>query len=287
MIALLGASGYVGQTFQAELEKRNLKYIPVSRKDTDYYDLFKLKEFIKNNSIKFLINAAGFTGKPNVDQCEVKKRDTIMGNVMLPKIISLACLSEKINWGHVSSGCLYNGDNGGGGFTEDDEPNFSFDSESYSFYSGSKALAEKILKEDPTCYIWRLRMPFDNINGPRNYLSKLIKYEKTYHDTNSMSHRSHFVKYCMDLYELNAPFGIYNITNDGYISTREIVQMMKEILNLEKEFIFFEDGKEFLKSIKAPRSNCILDVSKLKSTGVSVMHCRDAIEEALRSWRNE
>ena len=60
-----------------------------------------------------------------------------------------------------------------------------------------------------------------------------------------------------------------------------------EILNLEKEFIFFEDGKEFLKSIKAPRSNCILNVSKLKSTGVSVMHCRDAIEEALRSWRNE
>ena len=45
--------------------------------------------------------------------------------------------------------------------TEDDDPNFSFRSPPCSFYSGSKALGEEVLEGAENCYIWRLRIPFN------------------------------------------------------------------------------------------------------------------------------
>ena len=41
---------------------------------------------------EFLINAAGYTGKPNVDACELHKADCLMGNAVLPGIIAQAPL---------------------------------------------------------------------------------------------------------------------------------------------------------------------------------------------------
>ena len=57
----------------------------------------------------FLVNCAGYTGKPNVDACEVHKAATLVGNTLLPQTIAHACAAAGIPWGHVSSGCIYAG----------------------------------------------------------------------------------------------------------------------------------------------------------------------------------
>ena len=73
----------------------------------------------------FVINCAGYTGKPNVDACETNKGECRKGNIELPKVISNACALVGIPWGHVSSGCIYTGNRlDGSGFTEEDPPNF-------------------------------------------------------------------------------------------------------------------------------------------------------------------
>src|SRR5438067_1708626 len=64
------------------------------------------------------------------------------------------------------------------GFTETDTPNFSFRDLPCSFYSGTKALAEEAIAGVGNSYIWRLRIPFDEVDGPRNYLSKVQRYSK-------------------------------------------------------------------------------------------------------------
>ena len=55
------------------------------------------------------INAAGYTGKPNVDACETARADTLQGNTLLPQTIAQACAAAGIPWGHVSSGCIFSG----------------------------------------------------------------------------------------------------------------------------------------------------------------------------------
>jgi len=313
MIALLGASGYIGSAFAEALEQRRCPFLSVSRAQVDYERFPVLLEFLRENKPAFLINAAGFAGRPNVDACEVARSETFQGNVLLPVTIAHACEITGTPWAHVSSGCIYNGakvlrdgqweietDLGSSGFRklrrehpenirgfdEADVPNFSFKRPPCSFYSGSKALAEEALSKVNGCYIWRLRMPFDERDNARNYLTKLQRYVKLYESINSLSHRGDFVRACLELWERRAPFGIYNLTNPGYISTREVVQEIQRVLGLEREFAFFSDDAEFYDSgTRAIRSNCILEVDKLLGAGVRMRPVTEALTDSLKRWQ--
>ena len=82
----------------------------VSRDQVNYYDHNSLASYLKSSCTSFLINCAGFTGKPNVDACESAKYECLQGNAVLPGIIREVCEDLKIPWGHVSSGCVYSGE---------------------------------------------------------------------------------------------------------------------------------------------------------------------------------
>jgi UDP-glucose 4,6-dehydratase len=313
MILLLGASGYVGQAFAGELYRRGSRFVPLTRKALDYTQFDLLFDYVRKLRPSFLINAAGYTGRPNVDACEDAREATLAGNTLLPQTIARVCLMLKTPWGHVSSGCVYDGakvlDNGGLhiekdlsrpevqrlfaqhpeqflGFTELDKPNFTFLSPPCSFYSGTKALAEDSIRDTGNCYLWRLRIPFNEFDGERNYLSKIQRYPKVYDNLNSLSHLGDFVRACLALWERRAPFGVYNVTNPGAVTTRQVVEMIQRILKPYRRFEYWQDDAEFYRfGAKTPRSNCILDVSKLLATGVRMRPVEEAVENALRKWQ--
>jgi len=289
--------------------------VALSRKQTDYTRFEPLLELLKSKKPEFVVNAAGYTGKPNVDACEVAKADTLAGNTLLPQTIAQACAAVKIPWGHVSSGCIFSGakivENGRTtvekdmsrpdlraivenspdkihGFAETDAPNFSFRDLPCSFYSGTKALAEEAIAGVGESYIWRLRIPFDEFDNGRNYLSKLQRYPKIYDNINSVSHRADFVRGCLDLWEKRAPFGIYNVTNRGFVTARQVVEMIEKILKPKRKFEFWKDDKEFYQqAAKTPRSNCVMDISKLLAAGVKVRDVHEALEDSLKNWKAE
>ena len=170
MILLLGGSGYIGKAFQRFFEKHNVSFQSVSRAVSGYDHEDRLIELLRATRPSFVINAAGYTGLPNVDACELHKTECLLANAVLPGVIRRACEHVGVPWGHVSSGCVYTGSKAdGSGFTEDDPPNFDFRHNNSSFYSGSKALGEELLADAETCYVWRPRMPFNHIDHPRNY----------------------------------------------------------------------------------------------------------------------
>lgn len=312
MIIVLGGSGYVGGAFAAELRRRGRDFRVIARRELDYTRFDRLVELLRTAKPDFLINAAGYTGKPNVDACELHKADTLLGNVLLPRVVAQACEASGVPWGHVSSGCIYSGAKLSGpdgwrtvkdlsqgeghqlaetrpelirGFTEEDAPNFCFRDEPCSIYSGSKALGEEVIAGG-RCYLWRLRIPFDEVDNRRNYLSKIQNYPKVYENVNSISHRLDFVRACLDLWQLQAPFGIYNVTNPGFITTRQVIRRMVEILKPERTFEFWANDEEFYRlAAKTPRSNCVLDVTKLLNAGVKIRPVWEALEDSLRHWQ--
>jgi dTDP-4-dehydrorhamnose reductase len=314
-VILTGATGYVGQVFAQELTRRGHPFIPLSRSTVDYTRFDVLLNFLRDQKPSFLINVAGYTGKPNVDACELAQGDTLAGNALLPQTIAEACAVVDVPWGHVSSGCIYSGakivENGTvhvekdltrpewrklaeesperiSGFTESDPPNFSFRDGPCSFYSGSKALGEEAIRDIGKSYIWRLRIPFDEFDSPRNYLSKVQRYAKVYDNVNSISHRLDYVRACLDTWELRAPYGTYNVTNPGFVTTRHVVELIESILKPARRFEFWENDEEFYKvAAKTPRSNCVMDVSKLLGAGVKIRPVEEALEHALRNWKPE
>ncbi len=195
MILLLGGSGYVGSAFQSFFSRKSIEYRNVSRSEFDYTDHDVLAEIIRRTKPDFLVNAAGYTGKPNVNACELHKSECLEGNAVLPGVIRKTCEAFNLPWGHVSSGCIYTGRRDDGhGFTEADEPNFSFRTNNCSWYSGTKALGEEVLEGAENLFIWRLRIPFNGQAAPRNYLSKLVRYEKLLKAENSISHQGDCAK---------------------------------------------------------------------------------------------
>ncbi|MDA9830240.1 sugar nucleotide-binding protein [Akkermansiaceae bacterium] len=286
MILLLGANGYVGQAFQNLLRSLDWDFLPISRKDLDYYDPARLSAALRDHGIQFLINAAGYTGKPNVDACEFHKAECLEGNAVLPGRIREACETIGIPWGHVSSGCIYSGRReDGAGFLESDTPNFSFRSNHCSFYSGTKALGEEVLEDARQCYIWRLRIPFDHRDGSRNYLSKIQRYARLLEAENSISHLGDFVASCFACWTRELPYGTYNLTNPGAVTTREVAELIRQHLNPGKSFDFFETESEFMQiAAKTPRSNCVMDTQKAEAAGLPMRPVKEALEDALTNW---
>ena len=287
MIYLLGGSGYVGEAFQNTMKRQGIAYKNLKRSDLDYTDTGTLIEALKADKPDFVINAAGYTGKPNVDACELDKVNCLFGNTILPGRIADACDAVGIPWGHVSSGCIYTGEREDGtGFTEENEPNFTFRQNNCSFYSGTKALGEEVLSARDNCYIWRLRIPFNEVGSPRNYLSKLMNYDSLLEAKNSISQLDEFVSACLDSWLKRIPYGIYNVTNPGAITTREVVELILASGVRTKSYKFFEDESQFMQiAAKTPRSNCVMDSSKLAIAGIELSPVREAIKTALKNWR--
>jgi len=287
MIYLLGGSGYVGHAYQALLTRKGIPFRNLRRAELDYANPAVLAAALQTDRPEFLINAAGYTGKPNVDACELHKAECLHGNAVLPGLVAQACAAAGVPWGHVSSGCIFTGARpDGSGFTEADAPNFTFRQNNCSFYSGTKALGEEVLAGQPDVYIWRLRIPFNEIDNPRNYLTKLLRYPTLLEATNSISQLEEFVAATFACWEKRIPFGTYNVTNPGHVTTHEVVDLIKKTGVSRKDFVFFKDESDFMtRAAKTPRSNCVMDSAKLAAAGIRLTEVHEAVERDLRRWR--
>lgn len=283
MILLFGSRGYIGSEFKKQLSKRKIPFIAWQGARKTSFD--QLQTFFKFNKINYVINAAGYTGKPNVDACELNKEETFYGNVLWPQILVHFCQLNDIVLGHVSSGCIYAGKKpDGSAFTEEDEPNFSFKQNNCSFYSGTKALAETSVSSYEKNYIWRLRIPFEKNDNPRNYISKMLKYPKLLQAENSISNKEEFVSACIECIIKNVPFGIYNIVNTGSITTEVLVSKLKNTIAKNRDFNLISEEELYKNYASAPRSNCVMSNTKLLNAGIKIKSVEESLDYCLNNW---
>ncbi|RKF60100.1 Bifunctional dTDP-4-dehydrorhamnose 3,5-epimerase/dTDP-4-dehydrorhamnose reductase [Erysiphe neolycopersici] len=207
-----------------------------------------------------VLNVAGSTGRPNVDWCEDHKEETIRNNVIGTTNLTDCCYLKKIHVTVFATGCVYVYDDahpiGGPGFIESDPANFAG-----SFYSETKAHVEEILKNYSNTLILRLRMPVSDDLHPRNFVTKITNYERVVDIPNSNTVLHELLPAAILLAEHNE-VGVYNFTNPGAISHNEVLSLFKEYVRPDFTWQNFS-LEEQSKVIKAGRSNCKLDTSKL------------------------
>lgn len=267
-VLLFGGRGYMGQRFLS-------LYPDAALPEADIADPIEVAEALDAMRPDVVINAAGKTGTPNVDWCEDHKLETLRSNVTGPLVLLEECGKRGLFWVHLSSGCIYEGDNEGRGFTEEDPPNFFG-----SFYSKTKAWSEMTLREFPVLML-RLRMPFDTIDHPRNLLTKLKNYQRVLDVENSITYLPDFLKAAAMLIEKRRT-GIYNVVNSGVISPYRIAELHREIVDPSHAFerLTLEDLPGV---VRAGRSNCVLSTTKLAGEGMHLQPVEEAVREALLS----
>ena len=106
-------------------------------------------------------------------------------------------------------------------------------------------------------------MPVSDDLHPRNFVTKISKYERVVDVPNSNTILTDLLPASILLAE-HKETGIYNFTNPGAISHNEVLGLFKQYVRpgfTWKNFTLEEQAKV----IKAGRSNCKLDTTKLVS----------------------
>ncbi|CAM9913701.1 unnamed protein product [Pylaiella littoralis] len=180
---LFGKTGWLGGKLTTLLREQGKTVHLADSRLENRESVLKEIETIKPTHV---LNAAGVTGRPNVDWCESNRPETVRANVIGTLNLADICSGKGIHCTVYATGCIYEYDAehtiGGKGFLESDPANFKA-----SFYSFTKGMVENMLKVFPNVCILRVRMPISDDLSPRNFVTKIVKYEKVVNIPNSMT----------------------------------------------------------------------------------------------------
>jgi dTDP-4-dehydrorhamnose reductase len=128
-----------------------------------------------------------------------------------------------------------------------------------------------------------------------------LRYQRLLDARNSLSQLVDFVASVWATVERRLPFGIYNLTNPGSVTAREVVELIRQegaarrkqgdertAGQFLKDFDFFASEAEFMQcGVIAPRSNCVLETTKAESYKLPLRPVTEALRDALQRWEWE
>lgn len=275
-----GKSGWVGQQLVTLLQQQgHTALCAKSRLENRESIITELEQSLPD----FVINAAGITGRPNVDWCEDHKEETIRANVLGALNLADITALKGIHLTNISTGCIYQYDEkhplgSGIGFTEQEEPNFAG-----SFYSHTKIIIEKLISNYPHVLHLRLRMPIADDLTERAFVGKIIHHKKLVNVPNSMAMMHDLLPIIIDMTQKKYT-GIYNFVNPGTIAHHEIIELYKQYINPEHQYESFS-VEEHDRILKAPRSNCELDATKLLILYPTIPSIKESVIEMFKRMK--
>ena len=266
-------TGWIGQQLGELLQSMGEKYEYASARLEDCRGVLEDIERVKPTHV---LNAAGLTGRPNVDWCESHRVETIRANVVGCLTLADVCLTKDIHVTYYGTGCIFQYDEqfplgSGKGFKEADRANFVG-----SFYSFTKSIVEDLLKAYPNMLTLRVRMPIvADLEHPRNFITKIKNYERVVDIPNSMTVLPELLPYSVEMAKRELT-GVMNFTNPGCISHNEILELYKPYVDPGFTWQNFT-VEEQAKVIVAPRSNNLLDTTRIQAEFLGILPIKESL----------
>jgi dTDP-4-dehydrorhamnose reductase len=227
-----------------------------------------------------VLNAAGVTGKPNVDWCDAHQMQTILGNTKLPIVLAEACQERGVYLLHMGSGCIYYGESPHEDkkWREDDFGN------PLPTYSRSKYATDLVLSTLPNVGIARIRMPIDWMPSERNLIDKLARYPKVIDVENSVTILDDMVEVFYKLLQKKAE-GIFHVTNPGTMKHKELMALYEELVDPShtNEWISNDDLVTQGLATKG-RSNNFLASENLEKLGIQMREVHIALRDTMEKY---
>ncbi len=265
---LLFGKGFIGQRIREEFR------CPVSHRRIGKYE--DILSEIKKHKPNVIINAIGYTGRTNVDECENNVDKTLFTNSFIPLLMAEAALRNNIKYVHISSGCIYHYD-----YAKQKAIHESRLPDFYElFYSRTKIYSENVLKQMAKRYsilIVRPRIPLDLKPHPRNLLDKLLKYKSIIDVPNSVTYIPDFIAALKHLIKINAQ-GIYNVVAKGALRYHQLLDAYKEH-HPQYQYQIIP-----LRKLKLVRTNLVLSTQKLEKTGFRVRGIKTVIKHCIENY---
>jgi dTDP-glucose 4,6-dehydratase len=288
-LLVYGSNGWIGNQVIKYLKLKNINFVQgISRVD-NIIDLEKEIIEIKPTHILSLIGRTH--GKiddivyPTIDYLEKEGKlvENIRDNLFSPLILAILLQKLNIHYTYLGTGCIFNYDDEHpyeekNGFTESSSPNFFGSS-----YSIVKGYTDRIMHLFPKVLNLRIRMPINDEENERNFITKIVNYKKICSIANSMSVLPELIPIMIDMIIKNTT-GTINLTNPGLISHNEILTMYKEIVepNFTWNNFSLSEQNDILLS---KRSNNYLDTSLLEKMYPNIKNIKTAVKECLEKYK--
>jgi dTDP-glucose 4,6-dehydratase len=290
-VLVYGSNGWIGQQFIEVLKNNNICfYQGKSRVDSIENLKIEIEQFQPSHIVSFIGRTHGkisdkvYTTIDYLEQ-EGKLFENVRDNLFSPIILAELCSKNKIHFTYLGTGCIFKFDEDHpfgreeNGFTEHDMPNF-FGS-SYSIVKGFTDRLMDLYKH--TTLNLRIRMPITGIPNGRNFITKIVNYEKICSVPNSMTILPESLPYVLDMMKRWLT-GTINLTNPGLISHNEILEMYKEIVDPSFTWKNFSQ-EEQRKILAADRSNNYLDTTRLETLYPQINSIKEGIRKCLIEYK--
>lgn len=271
-----GKTGWIGQKIVALIRTQGHNAIPAESRLENREAICAEIEAVQPD---YIINAAGITGKPNVDWCEEHRQETLRTNVIGTLNLADIAYQYGIHLTNISTGCIYEYDElhpmwSGIAFTEEETPNFDG-----SFYSRTKIMMETMLLEYPNVLNLRVKMPVST-DMEHGFVAKIIKYKKVVNIPNSLSVLDDLLPLAVDM-TLKEIKGNYNFVNPGAISHNQVLELYK--LYIDPTFTYQNFSvEEQDRILKARRANAELSCAKLLQLYPHVPSIQEALTKLFK-----
>ena len=266
-----GSNGWIGkQLFRLCVNHPDVIWIHSAESRADDIESVRLE--LDSMEPTHVLNCIGRThgvldGKeiPTIDYLEYpgKLVDNVRDNLFAPLLLAHECKQRGIHYTYMGTGCIFEYDethpfgDTKQGFTELDKPNFFGSS-----YSIVKGYTDQMMQWTSALNV-RIRMPITTEPNPRDFITKIVGYERICSMENSMTVLDELLPLLVDMM-VTYRTGTIQLTNTGTISHDEILTMYKEIVDPSKTWtnMSYDEQSNCLKS---KRSNNALDTTKLES----------------------
>lgn len=288
MILVFGSNGWIGTQFVELLEKYNIKYASATCRADDSKGIIKdIEHFSPTHIISFIGRTHGTIDDKEYTTIDYLEQDgklveNIRDNLFSPLLLAEISRFRNIHYTYLGTGCIFKYDNHNEererGFQEEDSPNFFGSS-----YSVVKGFTDQMMKMYENTLNLRIRMPITDSMHPRNFITKIVNYEKVCSMPNSMTVLPELLPLIIELMNNNIT-GTINFTNPGTISHNEILEMYKEIVDPSFTWKNFSQ-EEQRKILDADRSNNYLETSKLENYFPGIRNIKDSVRIALQQYK--
>ena len=229
----------------------------------NFAQLYDTIEQVRPDRIVCAIGRTFGPGFSTIDYLEQagKLTENLESNLLLPVWIAQAAPTIPILY--FGTGCIYEYDsehpmNSGIGFTEKDEPNFTG-----SAYSTVKRITDKIMGQFPNVLNARIRMPISQEYHPRDFITKLLNYNKITSIPNSMTVLPEIIPILLAILYDAKDFGTVNSVNQGVMDHDTILRLHAEITGKSHEYVL-ESLEDQAKRLLSKRSNNELVARRLQ-----------------------
>jgi len=270
-ILIIGSNGQLGQALQA-------KYPGAIAVDRDQFDMtdWEVVSSYDWSKVKVIINAAAYT---NVDGAETEEGRPLAWkiNASGPGYLSKVATEHGMTLVHISSDYVFDGTRDNHTESEDVAP--------LGVYAQTKAAGDIAVSITPQHYIFRIQALIGEGHNFVRIMEGLSEKNIAPTVVNDQITRLTFTPTLVEgidhLLRTQAPFGIYNLTNDGDpASWADITRLIFKELGREDLSVTDTTTEEYFKSKPhvAPRPlKSYFDLSKIKAAGFTPSDWREEL----------